>query len=149
METIQQPIEYKQRYTKGGLELYELLLSTNEISEGSELAILTLWGSCISRENAVRYGLTVDKNRKFLFKNAEDLFFTIIRKKPEMFEKWLLLTEEYIESGFDSNYRPNIDRIDNDGDYEFDNIQALSSIGNRMKEWSVIPKTSEWYDLTY
>lgn len=134
MLIVKQPKEYNQQYTKKGLELYELLRSTNETPEGSELAILTLWGSCISRENAILYGLVVDKNRKFLFKDAEDLFFTIVRKKPEMFKEWLHLTKEYINSGYKSKYRPNIDRINNDGDYEFDNIQALSKIKNYLKE---------------
>lgn len=134
MLIVKQPKEYNQQYTKKGLELYELLRSTNETPEGSELAILTLWGSCISRENAIFYGLVVDKNRKFLFKDAEDLFFTIVRKKPKMMEQWLHLTQEYIESGYNSNYRPTIDRVDNDGDYEFDNIQALSKVKNYLKE---------------
>jgi hypothetical protein len=48
-------------------------------------------------------------------------------------EKWDALTKQWIESGYQRSLRPTLDRIDDSGNYELDNIQALSSKDNTSK----------------
>ena len=55
--------------------------------------------------------------------------------------EWVLSQPEYDEiykawvlSGYDKNYTPSIDRIDDSKGYSFDNVQIMTWSENRMKE---------------
>jgi hypothetical protein len=56
--------------------------------------------------------------------------------KKENLESFTEIWSRWQEKGFERNYTPSIDRIDNNGGYELDNIQWLSNINNTKKYYN-------------
>jgi hypothetical protein len=65
--------------------------------------------------------------------NTPSEMFKDLRQNEGFYLKWLEVTKKYIESGEKLSYRPTIDRVDEKGNYELSNMQALSYSKNTMK----------------
>ena len=77
------------------------------------------------------------KKRKILF--TENEFRIWINSNPD----YLRVYSKWIKSGRNPNLSPSVDRIDNDGHYEFGNIQIIPVIENRIKSDSKINRKTE------
>jgi hypothetical protein len=85
--------------------------------------------------NNILYRLRYKKNY-----NNKKILFT-----KDKFIEWVLNNKDYIrifnewkENDFKRGLSPSIDRIDNNGDYSFDNIQVITQIDNGIKSEDVL-----------
>lgn len=127
--------EYLMQNAEQGLELYEELLEMGLVKASDEVAIMTLFNSCTSRINDVKY-----KHKKWYadktcdFTSPEDFIWGILTKCNNFWNIWLKQMKIYKASGWSYKERPTIDRIDSSKGYSLDNIQVLSFIDNVLKD---------------
>lgn len=127
--------EYLMQKAELGLELFEELLEVGLVKPSDEVAIMTIYNSCSSRINDVKY-----KHKKWYadktcdFTSPTDFVWEILTKRVDLWKSWLKQMKIYKASGWSYKERPTIDRIDSSKGYSLDNIQVLSSIDNSLKD---------------
>ncbi|MFJ7407167.1 MULTISPECIES: hypothetical protein [unclassified Lysinibacillus] len=126
--------EYLMQKAERGLEMYEDLLEEGLVTEGQEVEVMTLFNSCYSRYIDTKYGHKAWYIKKeYPYDSPEHFVWSILIEKPDFWTKWINQTMRYGESGWEPNYRPTIDRLDDSKGYFLYNIQVLSFRNNALK----------------
>lgn len=116
--------QMKEYYKKHSLKMKERVKQRNRSIEGHKK---TMFQGIKNRIKLVK----TYKNRKLLFTLQDFLNFLPETKYIEIHQRWA-------KNGYKKKFAPSIDRIDNDGNYELDNIQIITHGENSQKEIKLI-----------
>lgn len=101
-------------------------------NEFERLAANLLAQTCYRRWKDCKYNKPGYENVNCPYPSYEAFFYECLTV-PYLIDDLFYETEIFIESGFNTDYKPCIDRINGDGHYTLDNIQILNVVDNRDK----------------
>jgi hypothetical protein len=96
-----------------------------------EIALDLLRRSCESARTRCRSGKGRYKNVKCDL--TPRVLRDLLKQKESFWKEWVRLTEKWVKHGYCEKDRPTLDRINKDGHYEINNLQALAHKANSLK----------------
>jgi hypothetical protein len=96
-----------------------------------EIAFILLTRSCESARTRCKSGK--GRYRNVRCDLTPKVLRDLLKQSVSFWNEWVKLTEEWVKCGHSEKDRPTLDRINKDGHYEIDNIQALTHNANTRK----------------
>lgn len=134
------------RKVEKGLSEIERMKNNGIITLEEEGPALTLFFSCCSRISACKNDPNY-KDVKCNWKNPTEMTMDIINHKKDMWKAWKEQDRLFSKTK-DKKDRPSIDRINNAGHYNLENIQMLSVIDNNLKDKGIFNFALLFYKST-